>query len=179
MVLENLLQYSYDGATTNNEKFLIARRLVEAGARSVTLNYGRWDSHNHNFDLVRHHGPRLDQAVTALVEDLDERDILDDVTIVVWGEFGRTPKINKDAGRDHWNKVSCALIAGGGFKHGQVIGSTNRYGEEAVDRPVHAQEICATMYKGLGIDATTQTIMDNTGRPQYLLEHRTPIKELV
>ena len=172
-------KYQHDGAATNNQKLLIARRLVQAGARSITLNYGRWDSPGDNFRLVRDHGPKLDQCVSALVEDLDNHGMLDDVTVVVWGEFGRTPKINKRVGRDHWNQVSCALLAGGGFNHGQIVGSTNRYGEEAVDRPVHIQEICATMYKGLGIDATTQTIIDNSGRPQYLLEHRTPIQELV
>ncbi len=172
-------KYQYDGAATNNHKLLVARRLVQAGARSITLNYGRWDSHGANFDLVRHHGSRLDQGVSALVEDLDQHGILDDVTVVVWGEFGRTPKINKDAGRDHWSQVSCALIAGGGMQHGQIIGSTNRYGEEAADRPVHIQEVCATMYKAIGIDPETETIIDNTGRPQYLLEHRTPIQELV
>ena len=172
-------KYQYDGAATDNEKLLIARRLVQAGARSITLNYGRWDSHGANFDLVRDHGSKLDQCVSALVDDLDEKGMLDDVTVVVWGEFGRTPKINKGAGRDHWSAVSCALLAGGGMQHCQIIGSTNRYGEEAADRPVHIQEVCATMYKAIGIDPETETIMDNSGRPQYLLEHRTPIKELV
>jgi hypothetical protein len=172
-------KYQYDGAATDNEKLLIARRLVQAGARSITLNYGRWDSHGDNFGLVRDHGPKLDQCVSALVGDLDERGMLDNVTVVVWGEFGRTPKINKDAGRDHWSAVSCALLAGGGMQHGQIIGSTNRYGEEAADRPVHIQEVCATMYKAIGIDPTVETIIDNTGRPQYLLEHRNPIEELV
>jgi hypothetical protein len=172
-------KYQYDGAATDNEKLLIARRLVQAGARSITLNYGRWDSHGDNFGLVRDHGPKLDQCVSALVGDLDERGMLDNVTVVVWGEFGRTPKINKDAGRDHWSAVSCALLAGGGMQHGQIIGSTNRYGEEAADRPVHIQEVCATMYKAIGIDPATETIIDNTGRPQYLLEHRNPIEELI
>ena len=105
--------------------------------------------------------------------------MLDDVTVVVWGEFGRTPKINKGAGRDHWPQVSCALLAGGGFHHGQVIGSTNKLGERAADRPVHMQEICATLYHGLGIDTTSQVIVDKSGRPNYLLEHRDPVEELI
>jgi len=172
-------KYTYDGAPTDNEQLLIARRLVEAGVRSVTLSYGRWDSHGSNFDLVRDHGGKLDQCVSALVTDLDERGMLDDVMVVVWGEFGRTPKINKGAGRDHWPQVSCALLAGGGLNHGQVIGSTNKLGEHAVDRPIHVQEVCGMMYRGLGIEPDTTTIIDNTGRPQYLLEHRTPIQELV
>ena len=86
----------------------MARRLVEAGVRCVTLTYGRWDSHGKNFDLVRDHGGKLDQCLTALVEDLEVRGMLDDVTVVAWGEFGRTPRINKGAGRDHWPQVSCA-----------------------------------------------------------------------
>ena len=171
-------KFQYDGAPTVNEHVLMARRLVEAGARSVTLSYGRWDSHGANFDLVRDHGAKLDQCVSALVEDLDERGMLDDVMVVVWGEFGRTPKINKTGGRDHWPQVSCALLAGGGFNHGQVIGSTNRLGEIPESRPVHIQEVCATMYRALGIDTMSTTLVDRTGRPQYLLDHRDPIKEL-
>ena len=172
-------KFQYDGAPTVNEHVLMARRLVEAGARSVTLSYGRWDSHGANFDLVRDHGAKLDQCVSALVEYLDERGMLNDVMVVVWGEFGRTPKINKGGGRDHWPQVSCALLAGGGFRHGQVIGSTNRLGEVPESRPVHIQEICSTMYKALGIDTMSTTLMDRTGRPQYLLDHRDPLKELV
>ena len=172
-------KYQYDGAPTCNEHVLMARRLVEIGVRSVTLSFGRWDSHGANFDLVRDHGGKLDQCVGALVEDLDERGMLDDVTVVVWGEFGRTPKINKGAGRDHWPQVSCALMAGGGMKTGQVIGSTNRLGEHAVDRPVDMQEIIATIYHNLGVNTMSTTLSDPTGRPQYLLEKREPMRELV
>ena len=172
-------KFQYDGAPTVNEHVLMARRLVSAGARSVTLSYGRWDSHGSNFDLVRDHGVKLDQCVSALVKDLDQRGMLDDTLVVVWGEFGRTPKINPKGGRDHWPQVSCALLAGGGFNHGQIIGSTNRLGEVPETRPVHIQEICATMYRGLGIDTMSTTLLDNTGRPQYLLDHREPLKELI
>jgi hypothetical protein len=172
-------KFQYDGAPTVNEHVLMARRLVSAGARSVTLSYGRWDSHGSNFDLVRDHGAKLDQCVSALVRDLDQRGMLDDTLVVVWGEFGRTPKINPKGGRDHWPQVSCALLAGGGFNHGQIIGSTNRLGEVPETRPVHIQEICATMYRALGIDTMSTTLLDNTGRPQYLLDHREPLKELI
>ena len=172
-------KFQYDGAPTVNEHVLMARRLVEAGARSVTLSYGRWDSHGSNFDLVRDHGAKLDQCVSALVRDLDQRGMLDDTLVVVWGEFGRTPKINAKGGRDHWPQVSAALLAGGGFNHGQMIGSTNRLGEIPETRPVHMQEICATMYRALGIDTMATTLLDNTGRPQYLLDHREPLKELI
>ena len=105
--------------------------------------------------------------------------MLDDVTVAVWGEFGRTPRINPGAGRDHWPQVSCALLAGGGMRTGQVIGSTNRLGEYAKDRPVHVQEVVGTIYRNLGIDPMSTTLKDPTGRPQYLLDMREPIPELV
>ncbi len=170
--------YQYDGSPTCNDQLLVARRLIEAGARAVSLSFGRWDSHSANFDLVRDHGGKLDQCLSALIEDLDTRGMLDDVTVVVWGEFGRTPKINPQAGRDHWTNVSCAYLAGGGMRTGQVIGSTNRLGEEAADRPVHMQEIVATLYHNLGIDTSSTTLADPTGRPQYLVDHQ-PIRELI
>ena len=170
-------KYKYDGADTDNEMILVARRLVEVGARCVTLTFGRWDSHGDNEGLVRHHGVRIDQAVHALVTDLEERGMLDDVTVLVWGEFGRTPKINKSAGRDHWSRVSCAYMAGGGMKGGQAIGSTNRLGEHAQTRPVDVKEIFATVYKNLGIDTRTTTIRDPAGRPHYLTD-MDPIAEV-
>jgi hypothetical protein len=172
-------RFQFDGAPTVNEHLLIARRLVEAGCRCVTLSFGRWDSHSRNFDLVRDHGPKLDQCLSALVEDLEQRGMLDDVTVIAWGEFGRTPLINKNAGRDHWPQVSCAILAGGSMRTGQVIGSTTRLGEYADERPVHVQEIFATLYHNLGIDPETTTVADRSGRPQYLLEHRQVIPELV
>lgn len=171
-------KYQYDGAPTCNDHLLLARRLIEAGVRVVSLSFGRWDSHGQNFDLVRDHGGKLDQCVSALIDDLHDRGMLDDVTIVVWGEFGRTPKINNDAGRDHWAQVSSAYMAGGGMRTGQAIGATNRLGEYAALRPVHMQEIIATIYHNLGINVSATTIPDPTGRPQFLVEHE-PIKELI
>ena len=171
-------KYQFDGAPTCNEHLLMARRLVEAGVRVVSLSFGRWDSHGKNFDMVRDHGGKLDQCLAALIDDLQSRGMLDDVTIVVWGEFGRTPKINAQAGRDHWPQVSAALLAGGGLRTGQVIGATNRLGEHATDRPVHMQEIAATLYHSLGINTSQVTLTDATGRPQYLVE-RQPIAELI
>jgi hypothetical protein len=163
-------QYQYDGAPTVNDQLLMARRLVQAGVRVVTLSYGRWDSHGKNFDLVRDHGSKLDQGFTALLEDLDRLDMLNDVTVIAWGEFGRTPRINRGAGRDHWPQVSCALLAGGGMKTGQAIGSTNRLGEHAKDRPVTFEEIFATLYHNMGLNPATTTINDPTGRPQHLVD---------
>jgi hypothetical protein len=171
-------QFQYDGAPTVNEQFLLARRLVEAGVRCVTLSYGRWDSHGKNFDLVRDHGGKLDQAFSALIDDLEVRGLLDDVTVIAWGEFGRTPTINKGAGRDHWPQVSCALLAGGGMRTGQAVGSTNRLGQYASNRPVHFGEVFATLYHNLGIDLARTTIADPAGRPQHLID-REPMKELV
>jgi hypothetical protein len=171
-------KFQYDGAPTVNEQLLMARRLVEAGARVVTLSYGRWDSHGKNFDLVRDHGGKLDQCLSALVEDLEVRGMLDDVTVIAWGEFGRTPRINKEAGRDHWPQVSCAILAGGGMKTGQAIGSTDRIGGNAKDRPVEFGEIFATLYHNLGLNPETTTIMDPTGRPQHLVEGKA-LPELV
>jgi hypothetical protein len=171
-------QYQYDGAPTVNDHLLMARRLVEAGVRCVTLSYGRWDSHGQNFQLVRDHGAKLDQGFSALIEDLDSRGMLNDVTVIAWGEFGRTPRINPSAGRDHWPQVSCALLAGGGMKAGQVIGATNRLGEYASRRPVQFQEIFATLYHKLGINPATTTINDPTGRPQHLVD-MAPLREVL
>jgi uncharacterized protein (DUF1501 family) len=107
--------------------------------------------------------------------------MLNDVSVVVWGEFGRTPKINENGGRDHWPQVSCAMLAGGGMRHGQVIGATNRLGEMAVQRPVHFQEIFATLYKSLGIDVSQMTLPDLQGRPRYLVDQNEfgPMPELI
>jgi hypothetical protein len=170
--------YQYDGAPTVNEHLLIARRLVEADVRCVTLTFGRWDSHGQNFKLVRDHGGKLDQALGTLIEDLDQRGMLNEVTVIAWGEFGRTPRINGNAGRDHWPQVSCAFLAGGGMRTGQAIGSTNRLGEHAQDRPVHIQEVVATLYHNLGVDTSSTTLKDPTGRPQYLVEKH-PLPELL
>ena len=161
------------------DQFLMARRLVEAGVRCVTLSFGSWDRHGANFERLPVQLARFDQGITALIEDLYRRDLQDDVSVVAWGEFGRTPRINKDGGRDHWPQVSCCLLAGGGMRTGQVIGSTNRLGEVPQDRPVHYQEVFATLYQRLGIDAGTVTIPDQAGRPQYLLDQREPIRELI
>ncbi|MBI2948337.1 MAG: DUF1501 domain-containing protein [Verrucomicrobia bacterium] len=168
-----------DGGPKLMEHFLIARRLVEAGCRCVTLAFSRWDHHGRNFDALRQDLPLLDQGLSALIEDLHQRGLEEDVSVVVWGEFGRTPVINKDGGRDHWPRVSCALLAGGGMKTGQVIGATDRLGGEAVERPVYFGEVFATLYHNLGIDANKVTLPDLAGRPQYLVDGYQPIRELI
>jgi hypothetical protein len=169
-----------DGGPKLMEHMLIARRLVEAGARCVTLAFSRWDHHGDNFGALRQDLPLLDQGLSALLDDLRQRGLEKDVSVVVWGEFGRTPTINKDAGRDHWPRVSCALLAGGGMKTGQVIGSTDRLGGEANERPVQFGEVFATLYHNLGIDVSKVTVNDLAGRPQYLVDNGLqPMKELV
>ena len=168
-----------DGAPRNNEHFLVARRLVEAGARCVTMNFGRWDFHARNHSELLTHLPLFDQGFSALVEDLHQRGLDKDVAVVAWGEFGRTPQINKEGGRDHWPRVGCGVVAGGGFKTGQVIGATDRLGGEPTERPVHFGEVFATLYHWLGIDLNTVTLPDLSGRPQYLVDGWSPMKELL
>ena len=169
-----------DGGPKLMEHMLIARRLVEAGSRCVTLAFSRWDHHGDNFGALRQDLPLLDQGLSALLTDLDERGLDRDVSVVVWGEFGRTPTINKDAGRDHWPRVSFSLLAAGGMKHGQVIGATDRLGGEANERPVQFGEVFATLYHSLGIDVNKVTVPDLSGRPQFLVENGLqPMKELV
>ena len=176
-------RYLRDGAPRMIRNFLLARRLVEAGARVVSLNYSRWDWHGSdgmNFPSSREEFPLLDQGLSALLTDLKERGLDRDVAVVMWGEFGRTPKINNMNSRDHWPRANFALVAGGGMKTGQVIGSTDRIGADVADRPVKFQEVFATLYHCLGIDTATATLTDTSGRPQYLVDSGiTPIRELV
>ena len=167
-----------DAGPAWNEQLLIARRLVEAGARCVSVAYGFWDTHGSAFAHFKAHLPLFDRGIAALVEDIHMRGLDKDVTVVVWGEFGRTPKINATAGRDHWSPVSTALLAGGGMKVGQVIGSTDKLGGYAVASPIHYQDVLATVYHNLGIDPHA-FVTDPTGRPVPILPgHASPIAAL-
>jgi hypothetical protein len=157
-----------DGAPMWNDQLLMARRLVEAGARCVTVAYGFWDTHGQNFRHLRRHLPLFDQGISALVEDLYARGLDRTTTLVVWGEFGRTPKINKGAGRDHWARVNSALLAGGGMRTGQVIGSTDAVAGQAKDQPLHYRDVLATAYHNLGIDPHAM-VHDISGRPAPIL----------
>jgi hypothetical protein len=173
------------------KQFLIARRLVQAGSRCVTLAFSQWplermsrggfnwDWHKDNFLNCRATLPLLDAGLSALIKDLDAHDMLDDVSVVVWGEFGRTPKINNTSGRDHWPQANSAILAGGGMRTGQLIGSTNRLGEHPQDRPVHYREVFATLYHNMGINARQTTLDDHRGRPHPLVDGRAPIHELI
>jgi hypothetical protein len=173
-----------NGAPRVPQSLLVARRLIEAGVRVVTLNYSKWDWHGgKNNSVFKREGedfPVLDQCLSALVEDLHERGLDKDCTVAMWGEFGRTPKISSQVGRDHWPRVNMGLLAGGGMKTGQVIGSTDRLGGEAASRPVTFPEMFSTLYHNLGIDTDIATINDLNGRPQYLIEGAAkPLRELI
>jgi uncharacterized protein (DUF1501 family) len=172
-----------DAGPLLNDYFLLARRLVEAGVRVVTLAYGRWDWHGKpygtTFENSRDHFPMLDLGLSALIDDLYDRGLDKDVTVIVWGEFGRTPKINKEVGRDHWPAVSCALLSGGGLKTGQVIGATDRQAAYAKERPVSFAEVFATLYHNLGINAGETQLKDYSGRPHYLVDNVQPVRELI
>jgi uncharacterized protein (DUF1501 family) len=163
--------------------FILARRLVEAGVRVVTLQVGSWDHHSmpsqHIFKSYRYVLPVLDQNICALVSDLEERGLSEDVLVVVLGEFGRTPKIGSPyPGREHWADAGCVLLAGGGLRMGQVVGATDNRAERSTTGAITFQNVMATIYHVLGIDPAT-TLPDFNGRPQYLLEDRQPIRELL
>jgi hypothetical protein len=161
------------------EQFLTARRLIEAGVGCVTLSYGGWDTHSSNFKTLKQQLPGLDRGIANLVQDLDDRGMLDDVATVVWGEFGRTPKINtSDAGRDHWSPVMSALVAGGGLKMGQAVGVSSARGEYPKDRPYKVPHLLSTLYRAVGIDPAT-TFPSGSGRPMYVLDERDIVTELV
>ncbi len=176
-------KFQRDGAPKMIENFCIARRLVEAGARYVALNYSRWDWHGGdgmNYPRSRQEFPLLDQGLSALITDLHERGLDKDVSVVMWGEFGRTPKINNNNSRDHWPRANAAILAGGGMSTGQVIGATNRNGEMPIERPVRFQEVFATLYYNMRMDAHRDRIFDGSGTPRYPVDPgNEPIHELI
>jgi len=175
---------SFGGAPQSAQHLLLARRLVEAGVRCVTVAFGAWDWHSNRegplAQLCRKYLPVFDHALSALLRDLDERGMLEHVAVVVWGEFGRTPRINAKGGRDHWPGTQSVLLAGGGIQGGTIVGQTDRIGGKPANRPVHVQEVFATLYRTLGIDVNSVKIPDLSGRPRYLVDHdRQPIRELL
>jgi len=162
------------------ENALLARRLVESGARFVVCNTGYWDDHGNIKGAMDSKLPRHDRMVACLIEDLHQRGMLQDTLVVAAGEFGRGPTINKDAGRDHWAQASCVMLAGGGFKHGQVIGATDDKAAYPTENPIGPADLQATIYHHLGINREL-TFDDATGRPQYVLplDQGRVIKELL
>ncbi|MCA8997764.1 MAG: DUF1501 domain-containing protein [Planctomycetaceae bacterium] len=150
------------------EQALLARRLIEAGVRFVSLNTGYWDDHGNIERALNDKMPRHDRAVGVLIQDLAERGMLDDTLVITAGEFGRTPKINGNAGRDHWPQAQSILISGGGYRHGQVIGATNDNAEYPIDRKIEVEDFCAIVYHALGLKQD-DTIIDPKGRPTHLI----------
>jgi hypothetical protein len=161
------------------ENFLMALRLAEAGVSVITLKVGDWDTHEHNFRDHKEQLPQLDQGFYTLVTDLYDRGLDKDVAIVMWGEFGRGPRIDykRNLGRDHWPEAGAAVVAGGGFKVGQAIGETDAHAGRAKGRPYTPSNVLATLYGHLGIDPTV-TIPDHSKRPMHILDDREPVSEL-
>lgn len=160
------------------EPFLTARRLVESGVGCVTLSYGGWDTHDRNFEQLRRQLPELDRGVANLVQDLYDRGMDRDTVVIVWGEFGRTPRVNGGMGRDHWAPVMSAMVAGGGLRMGQAIGSSSARGEYPRDRRYSASQVLSTVYRAMGIDPS-MTFPNGSGRPMYVLDDREPVTELL
>jgi uncharacterized protein (DUF1501 family) len=166
------------GAPAWSQRILLARRLVEAGVRLVTVDLRWWDTHVLGFDSLRRGFlPRFDQAYSALIEDLHQRGLLSTTLVVAWGEFGRTPRVNNDAGRDHYPNVFSAAIAGSKVKGGRVVGTSDSKGAFPKDNPKSPQDVLATIYDHLGID-TKKQYLNEAGRPISVLPSGTPIREL-
>jgi hypothetical protein len=160
------------------QQMLVARRLCEAGCGFVTVNFGGWDMHAQIKNGMNSRGPAVDRAVAAFLDDVAQRGLSEKILLVVTGEFGRTPRVNKNAGRDHWAPLSTLALAGGGLKMGQVVGESNAKGEVPKSAPISPQDLMATVFDVLGIDPKLQ-VTNLAGRPVYLLEEGTPIRELV
>jgi Protein of unknown function (DUF1501) len=165
------------GRNTFGQSCLLGRRLIERGVRFATVNYGGWDHHAKIFASLDHKLPELDQGLSALLEDLDTRGLLAETLVTVFGEFGRSPKLNKDAGRDHWAPAASLLFAGAGIREGHVIGSTDKQGAFATRRPVSPGDVACTIYDALGID-TDKMLTAPDGRPIHIIDQGETVKEL-
>ncbi len=160
------------------QQMLVARRLCEAGCGFVTVNFGGWDMHGQIKTAMNNRGPAVDRAVAAFVEDVAQRGLSERILLVVTGEFGRTPRVNKNAGRDHWAPLSTLALAGGGLKMGQIVGESNAKAEVPKSSPIGPQDLMATVFGVLGIDPKLQ-FTNLAGRPVYLVEEGQAIRELV
>lgn len=165
------------GRTTFGQSCLLARRLVENGVRFTTVNYGGWDHHAKIFEGCDKKLPEFDKGLSALIEDLQVRGLLDDTLLAVYGEFGRTAKINKDAGRDHWAQAASLLFAGAGVKPGFILGATDNLGAFVTRRPVSPADVACTIFESLGIDPRKQ-LLSPDGRPIEILDQGEPVREL-
>ncbi len=186
---DHQFQWSYQaGHTWHASRFLLARRLAEAGVPIITLAEGGWDDHGkvnaaspvgNLFERMKEKLPVYDRSIYALITDIHQRGLDKDIAVVVWGEFGRTPRINFAGGRDHWPRAGFALFAGGGFRTGQVIGKTDERGERPVNKGYNPQNVFATLYRFLGIDPDLSTYLHPSGRPLHLLDDTDRITELI
>lgn len=169
------------GRNPLGQDILLARRLVERGVTFVTVRAntkGSWDDHTGIADRMKAKGPFIDQGIAALVSDLYETGLAEKVMVVAMGEFGRTPRINKNAGRDHWGQVMSVMMSGGNLKVGQIVGASDSNGAVPAERPYRPENVLATLYHHLGIDPQL-TFNDRSGRPRYILERRNVVHELV
>src|SRR5579884_693497 len=166
------------GRSPFGQRALLARRLVEAGVPFITLYEGGWDHHANLFKALAKRLPPFEATIAALIEDLSQRGLLDSTLVLALGEFGRTPQINKDAGRDHWSNAMSVLFAGGGTPGGQVVGATDKKGFSAVERVLSPENFAATVYAKLGIDPG-KILYASNGRPTHLVSDPTPIRELM
>ena len=174
---------SFGGAPQSPQHLLLTRRLIEAGVRCVSVAFGAWDWHANREGSIEHlsnkYLPIFDHGLATFLQDLDDRGLLETTTVIVWGEFGRTPRINAKGGRDHWPGTQSVLVAGGGIQGGRIVGETDSNGGVPIERPVHVQEVFASLYHNLGIDPNATKILDLNGRPRYLVDdNRQPIREL-
>jgi uncharacterized protein (DUF1501 family) len=189
MVLSPKAQASFDltredeklrdeyGRTEFGQSCLMARRLVENGVRFVTVSYSGWDHHKKIFDSLDKKLPDFDKGFSALLRDLDSRGLLAETLVLCMGEFGRSPKVNKDAGRDHWGRAASIIFAGAGVQRGQIIGATDKNGAFVTERPVRPADVCWTVYDALGIDPTKE-LHTPEGRPVAILGEGATIREL-
>ena len=165
---------SFGGAPQSSWQLLLTRRLIEAGVRCVTVAFGAWDWHANREGTIEYlskkYLPVFDNGLSVFLQDLDERGLLESTTVIVWSEFGRTPRINPKGGRDHWPSTQSVLLAGGGIQGGRIVGETDQDGGVPSERPVHVQEVFATLFQNLGIDTNTVKIPDLNGRPRYLVD---------
>ena len=159
-------------------QLLTARRLCEAGCGFVTINYGGWDMHGKIKEAITRRAPQMDHAVGALVEDMSQRGQDKNILLVISGEFGRTPKVNRNAGRDHWAPLSTLALAGGGLQMGQVVGESAAKVDVPKSKPIRPQDLMATVFQVLGVDRRAQFV-NQAGRPVYMVEDGKPIGALV
>jgi uncharacterized protein (DUF1501 family) len=165
------------GRTEFGQSCLMARRLVQAGVRFVSVNYGGWDHHKKIFPGLDKKLPEFDAGMSAFLEDMDVHGLLEETLVIVMGEFGRTPKINKDAGRDHWGRAGSLLFTGAGVRRGHVLGATDKNGAFVTERPVRPADVAWTLFEALGINPSKE-LLTPEGRPVSILAEGAPVREL-